>query len=70
MKNNIVPELRVLTEEQLHDKLDTLRRELFSLKLNASTTHIKDYSQFKKLKKDIARAAMVLNEKRQRVTTS
>ena len=36
-------------------KLDSVRRELFTLRLNTVTAHVKDYSQFKKARKNIAR---------------
>ena len=49
-------DLSQLKADDLKDKLDSLRRELFSLRINASTAHVKDYSQFKKLRKNIARA--------------
>ena len=42
---------------ELQEKLDSLQRGLFSLKLNASTAHIKDYSLYKKFRKDIARVS-------------
>ena len=53
-------EIKELNIAQLKDKIETLRRELFNLKLNSSTAHIKDYSQFNKLKKNIARAETYL----------
>lgn len=54
--------MRSLPVEQLVEKIENMRRELFSLKLNSLTTHIKDYSQFKKLRRDIARATTILRE--------
>lgn len=56
-------ELKELSVEELRARLEVFRRELFSLHLNASTTHIKDYSQFKKLRKSVARALAYLQEK-------
>ena len=40
-----------------------LKKELFNLKLNASTMHVKDYSQFKKIRTSIAQALTFLNRK-------
>ncbi len=57
--------LKNLSQQELSAKLDELRRERFTLKLNAATAHIKDYSQFKKLKSNIARALTYLNKKKQ-----
>lgn len=52
---------------ELKVKIDSFRRELFSLRLNASTAHVKDYSQFGKLRKRIARALTLLHNKQRQV---
>ena len=52
---------------ELKVKIDSFRRELFSLRLNASTAHVKDYSQFGKLRKRIARALSCLHNKHSQV---
>ncbi len=56
-------ELKQLGVTELIVKLDSLRREHFSLRLNSSTSHVKDYSQFKKGRKNIARALTILRQK-------
>ena len=56
-------EINGLTSEQLLQKSHELRKELFSLGLNAKTSHVKDYSQFKKLRKNIARVSTLLAQK-------
>ena len=50
---------------QLHEKLEELRRELFSLKLNAQTSHVKDNAKFQQLRKDIARVSTFINKAQQ-----
>lgn len=55
-------ELKQLSAQELKDKLDSLRREYFGLKLNAATAHVKDYSQFKKIKKNVARVATIIKQ--------
>lgn len=55
--------IRQATPDQLRDTLAKLRRQLFVLRINASMAHVKDYSQFKKLRKGISR---VLTEQRAR----
>jgi ribosomal protein L29 len=40
--------LSSLDKEALKKEVILLKKELFNLKLNASTMHVKDYSQFKK----------------------
>lgn len=56
-------ELKEMSVDQLRDRLDDYRRELFKLKLNSATSHVKDSSQFNKLKKNIARTLTVIQQK-------
>ena len=56
MKNNqLKEELKSLPAEQLKERLQGMRRDLLGLRLNAMATHVKDYSQFEKLRRNIAR---------------
>jgi ribosomal protein L29 len=59
--NKNVETLKNLNPQELAAKVEELRREYFMLKLNAATAHIKDYSQFQKLRRSIARALTYLN---------
>lgn len=61
--NKTKDELQQMNVAQLHEKLDVIRRNLFSLRLGALTAHIKDNSQFKKLRADIARVMTYINQK-------
>jgi ribosomal protein L29 len=54
-------ELKSLNRSQLLEKIGELRKGILGLKLNASTAHIKDYSQFKKLRRRLACALTYLN---------
>lgn len=65
MARKIIQELKGMSESELREKVDNFRRELFGLRLNASTSHIKDYSQFKKLRKNVARGLTLLSKKTQ-----
>lgn len=56
-------ELKGLSKEDLQEKVNTMRKQLFSLRLNAATAHIKDYSQFKHLRRAIARGLTYLKQK-------
>jgi ribosomal protein L29 len=56
-------EIKQLNAEELHAKLDALKQELFSLKLKSKTAHVKDYSQFKKLRANVARAKTYLHQR-------
>lgn len=55
-------ELKKLDKQALHNQIEAFRKEYFTLKLNASTDHVKDYSQFKKLRKNIARSLALLSK--------
>ena len=56
-------ELHALSEPQLVEKIDGWRKELFGLRLQSITSHVKDMSQFKKIRKNIARGCTILQEK-------
>lgn len=56
-------ELKTMSIEQLKEKVELYRQELLGLRLSSSTTHIKNYSQFSQIKKNIARALTYLNQK-------
>jgi ribosomal protein L29 len=56
-------ELKQMDLKDLILKLDAIRRDCFSLRLNSSTSHVKDYSQFKKGRKNIARVLTLLRQK-------
>lgn len=55
-------ELRNMPAQQLHEKLEELNRELFSLGLSTKTAHVKNYAKFGQLRKDIARIKTIMNE--------
>ncbi|MBT3456250.1 50S ribosomal protein L29 [bacterium] len=61
-------ELKDLSVEELKIKVESLRKELFTLHLNIVTTHIKDYSQFPKLRRGVARALTYLRQKESKNT--
>jgi ribosomal protein L29 len=44
-----------LSVEELQKKLDSTRQDLFGLRINTATTQVKDFSQYKKLRKQAAR---------------
>jgi len=55
-------ELKKLTVNQLQEKLEDLQKGLFGLRLNATTAHVKDYSQFKKFKRRIALVLTLIHQ--------
>jgi ribosomal protein L29 len=58
-------ELKQMSSQELKQYIETCRAQWFSLRLNSTTTHIKDYSQFKKLRRNIARASTDLRQRNQ-----
>ncbi len=56
-------EVKQLDATGLKGKLDAVRRELFNIQLHATTAHVKNYSQFRKLRKDIARVLTFVRQK-------
>jgi len=55
--------IQQLSAEDLQKKLDGTRKDLFGLHINTATTHVKDCSQYKKLRKQIARILTVMQSK-------
>lgn len=53
-----------LSVEELQKKLDSTRQDLFGLRINAVTTPVKDYSQYKKLRKQAARLLTAIQVKK------
>ena len=65
----IKEEFKQASVKELTEKLDSLRRDLFGLRLNSSTSHVKDYSQFKKLRKNIAQVSTYIKQAEQKAAT-
>jgi len=55
---------RKMSVKELEKKADEVKKDLFGLRLNSVTAHIKDYSQFRKLKRKVARILTYLQQKR------
>ena len=56
-------EMRAKSSLDVQKILDDLLEEQFKLKLQAATGQLSNTSQFKNIKKDIARVRTILNEK-------
>jgi large subunit ribosomal protein L29 len=52
-------EVHKLSDEELQIEIDRLRRKMFDLRTQAVTEKIQDTSQFRKIKRDIARLLTV-----------
>ena len=62
MATETLKEFRKMAKDQLQERAEELRTELFKLKTQSATEKVKDVSQFKKIKKDIARILTILHE--------
>ncbi len=58
----IKDELKKMDTQQLREKLEQLRGQLFTLKLNAKTSHVKNHAEFKQLKQNIARVLTFMKQ--------
>ncbi|MFH1643981.1 MAG: 50S ribosomal protein L29 [bacterium] len=52
-----------VTKKDLLKEANKIKKELFNLRLNLAAGQVKDYSQFKKMRKEAARALTNLNKK-------
>ena len=55
--------IQQLSVEDLQKKLDSTRQDLFGLRINSASTQVKDYSQYKKLRKQAARILTAMQSK-------
>jgi ribosomal protein L29 len=51
-----------MSQQELQKNITAWSKELFELRLSAASTHIKDNSQFKKLRQNIARALTCIRQ--------
>lgn len=56
--------IQQLSVEEMQERLNNTRKALFGLRINTATTQVKDYSQYKKLRRQAARilTALQLNK--------
>ena len=60
---DFLKEISKLNKVDLAKIIEEFRKNKLSLQLASSTAHIRDISQFKKLKKNLARALTVFHQK-------
>lgn len=58
-----VKELRNLTEDELREKVEGLKKELFSLRFQAKSGKLEKHSAIQLTRKDIARVKTLVKEK-------
>lgn len=61
--NTMKQEITQMSMDDLSGRVDALRKEQLALRLNMPTGQVKDLSQFKKLRKDIARVLTHMRQK-------
>lgn len=64
-----INDLRELSIMELENKILDLKKELMESRFSLATSQIEDTSIFKKIKKEIAQASTLLNEKRNELKT-
>jgi len=62
MATETLKEFRKMAKDQLAEREQELRTELFKLRTTNATEKVKDTSQFRKIKKDIARIKTIQRE--------
>ena len=62
-KKSSANKLRDLTNEQLVQKIDDLKQEIFNLRFQAAVGKLENTAQIKKNKKQIARMKTILTER-------
>lgn len=59
-------EMKKSDVKKLEESIAAWKKELFDLKLTAASSQVKDSSQFKKLRVNVARALTYIREKKQK----
>jgi large subunit ribosomal protein L29 len=62
--NEVVKELRALSDEELNSKIKESKKELFDLRLKQSTGSLEKPSRIHELRKNIARMNTILSERK------
>ena len=61
------PDVRVRTDDELTEQLDTLGRESFNLRFQRANGQLENTSRVRQVRRDIARIKTVLGERQRRV---
>ena len=62
MASDTLKEFRKMAADQLHEREKELRLELYKLRTGATVEKVKDTSQYRKIRKDIARILTIRQE--------
>jgi len=58
-----IEEIRALSDKELAEKIETLRRELMDLRFKLATRQLTNHRELVKVKKDIARLLTIKSER-------
>ncbi len=61
--NEVVKELRALSDEELNTRITEAKKELFDLRLKQSTGSLEKPSRIRELRKNVARMKTILKER-------
>lgn len=61
--NDLIKELRALSDEELEAKIKESKKELFDLRLKQSTGSLEQPSKIRELRKNVARMKTILAER-------
>ena len=61
--NEVVKELRTLSDEELNSRITEAKKELFDLRLKQSTGSLEKPSKIRELRKNVARMKTILKER-------
>lgn len=65
-----INEIRDLSEQELVDKLNSLKEELFNLRFQNATNQLENPMRIAAVKKDIAKVKTIIKEKELGINTS
>ena len=63
MASGLTAQLRVSTEEELHEKLAEAKAELFNLRFQGATGQLESHGRLRAVRKEIARIYTVMRER-------
>ncbi len=61
-------EIRKLSDQELNDKLNSLKEELFNLRFQAATGQIENFASIGSVKQDIARVKTIITERERNIS--
>ena len=69
MKGMKAGDLRVRTEDELGEELDTLGKEIFNLRFQRASGQLENTARVRQVRRDIARIKTILGERRRQATS-